>query len=673
MNNTTPTTTLGSCHHDCPDTCMWEVSVVDGTAVRLRGSSDHPTTRGELCPKVNRLLDRIYHPTRLTTPVRRSGPKGNGNFLPISWDEALDEITAQLTRRSPASVLQFSFDGTQGVVQKGLVADRFFDLFGASDIDRHLCGVTSWLGAADVSGVPFGIDPEDLALSNHIILWGTNTLLTNRHLWPVIETARRRGAQVVTIDPLRTATARRSDDHFQLRPGSDVALVGGLIHVLERDGLLDGAWLTEHTSGWDDLRASVVGLTPERTAQITGITAERIVGLAHDHATRRPAAVRVLVGPEHRARGRDIMRAIATLPAVSGAWRDRGGGLARSTQAYFEEALAYPTDRPTRRRFNMADLGSVLNDPRLDPPIETLFVHNSNPAVICPDQEGVLTGLRRTDLFTVVVEQFMTDTARYADIVLPATSQLEHLDLGIAWGHLYLSLNRPAIEPVGDCLPNSEIFRRLGRRMGLQDPILELSDEEHIRRLLDSGHPWLAGIDFDRLQRNGWVRLAVPVGHRPNIDTSPATPDGRLHLAPLNPEPPAAPAAYPLMLFSPKQHSRFLNTNYGAFPEHHPLRGRPTVMLHPDDARDRRLANTDQAAVWNERGKLTVEVEVTDEVPPGSVAIPFGWWHGATLEERSVNVLTNPTVPDDAQGSAAFGDTFVEVASATSLGPRSAG
>lgn len=665
----------GSCHHDCPDTCVWDVTVVGGRAVRLRGNRQHPTTRGELCPKVNRFLERVYHPDRILHPLRRVGAKGEGRFQEIPWDEAVAEIAARFgdIRRvsGGAAILPFSFDGTQGVIQKGIVADRFFDALGASDIRRHLCGVTAWLGAAEVSGTPYGTDPEDLAHARTILLWGTNTYLTNRHLWPVIEEARSRGASVVVIDPVRTATAARADEHLALKPGSDVALVLAMIQVLDRDGLLDEAWIAGHTTGAADLRRSAAEVDLHQAARVTGLPIERIEWLAHRYATARPAAIRVLVGPEHRQHGRDIMAAIAMLPALTGAWRERGGGLARSTQVYFETALNYPVpdpDAPPRRRFNMARLGEVLTDPALDPPIRALMVHNSNPAVICPDQNRVVAGLARDDLYTVVIEQFITDTARYADIILPATTQLEHLDLGIAWGHLYLSLNQPAIVPPGQARPNSEIFRSLARALGLPGR-WDHDDETLIRQLLASGHPWLAGITYERLQEQTWCRLAVEPGHRPYVDSRPDTADGRLQLRALRHRPgaetadgsPALAARYPLTLLSPKQHLRFLNANYGGFPEHRPPGGRPRLQLHPHDARARGISEGDRVEVVNDRGRLTVEVEVSDNLQPGLAALPFGWWHRSTPEGRAVNALTNPAVSDEDTGSAAFHETLVEV------------
>jgi anaerobic selenocysteine-containing dehydrogenase len=664
----------GSCHHDCPDTCVWDVTVSDGRAVRLRGNADHPTTRGGLCPKVNRFLDRVYHPDRVTTPLRRTGSKGDGAFAPVSWDEALGEIADRfgtlIDAVGAASILQYSFAGTQGVIQMGTMADRFFDALGASDVHRHLCGVTATLGAADVSGVAYGIDPEDLRHARTIILWGTNTYLTNRHLWPEIAAARADGATVIVIDPVRTVTAGKADVFVPIRPGTDVALVLAMVHVLDREGLVDTDWLDTHTTGWEELRRSAAAMPPARAAAITGIDAERIDWLARTFATRRPAAIRTLVGPEHREHGRNIMRAIAMLPAVTGAWRDVGGGLARSTQVYFETALRDP-DPPSRprRRFNMARLGHVLADDDLDPPIHALVVHNCNPAVICPDTNRVLDGLRRDDLFTVVIEQFVTDTARYADLVLPATTQVEHLDLGIAWGHLYLSLNQPAIAPVGDALPNTEIFRRLAAAMRLDEPGLADDDETLIRHALDSGHPWLDGITYERLVEDTWARLNVPRGHRPYVDRAPDTSDGRLHLGALDYAPgsetpdgdPTLAARYPLVLLSRKQHPKFLNSSYGGLDAHLPRAGEPHLQMHAEDAEARGVSAGDRVRVANDRGTLTVAVDVTDDVPVGVVALPFGWWHRSSPDDRGVNVLTNAATGADDTGSAAFHETLVEV------------
>jgi len=646
--------------------------------VKLRGNADHPFTRGELCPKVNRFLERVYHPDRLTRPMRRKGPKGAGRFEPISWSDAIAEISERLGdvigRAGGEAVLPYSFAGTQGLVQMGVMADRFFDAIGASDIRRDLCGVTASMGAAEVYGRPFGIDPESMADSRTIILWGTNTKLTNRHLWPTIETARSRGATVVVIDPIRTATAGAGDRFFQIRPGTDVALVLAMINVLDSEGLVDIDFLAARTTGWEELRASARAMPPNVAESITGVPASEIEWLAKLYGTNRPAAIRTLIGPEHREHGVDIMRAVAMLPAVTGSWTEHGGGLARSTEILHHTALGsgHGGDR-RRRRFNMADLGAVLDGVDgsgvpLDPPIEVLIVHNSNPAVICPDQNAVVEGLARGDLFCVVIEQFLTDTARYADVLLPATTQIEHLDLAIAWGHVYLALNKPAIEPVGECLPNSEIFRRLAAAMHLGAPGLADTDEDMVRQLLDSDHEWLGSINYESLDRLTWQRLAVPTGWRPHTEESEGGSGGVIRLGTLEYRPgletpegsPGLAERFPLTLMSRKQHPRFLNAGYGGSDRHLPAAGRPALTIHPDDAAERGIADGEEVKVFNDRGHLTLISEVSGDVQPGLVTMPFGWWHRHTPEDRGVNALTNPRSPGGV-GSAAFHETLVQV------------
>lgn len=669
----------GACHHDCPDTCVWDATVVDGRVVRLRGNSDHPTTQGQLCPKVSRFVERVYHPDRLLMPLRRVGRKGSGEFEKITWDEAIAEIATRLgsiaEKSGPEAVLQYSFAGTQGAIQMGIMSDRFFEVFGASDIRRHLCGTTATLGASDVLGLPTGIDPEDIARAKTVILWGTNTLLTNRHLWPTIAQAKRSGATIVVIDPIRTATASAPEvDRFlQIRPGTDVALVLAMIHVISRDGLVDDEWIAGNTTGWAALKDSAEAMSPHEASTITGIDVSTIEWLARTYVLNGPSAIRVLIGPEHREHGRDLMRSIALLPAVTGAWRERGGGLARSTSVYFEEALNFPESvGDARRTFNMAALGAVLQDSELQPPIEALFVHNCNPAVIVPDQNAVIAGLEREDLFCVVLEQFMTDTARYADIVLPVTTQLEHLDLAPAWGHLYLALNRPAIAPVGEALSNTEIFRRLAVEMAMTDPMLTMSDEELVRLLLESDHQWLEGITYERLWSQGWARLNVDPGFRPNVDAPTTSLDGRLALGALTYRPgsetpegdPELAARFPLTLLSRKQHVKFLNSSYGGFANHLPREGAPRLEIHVADADERGISEGESVDIFNDRGSITLDVTISDAVQPGVVSMPFGWWSGRESGSRGVNALTNPAVGADGIGSAAFHENLVQVAAA---------
>lgn len=704
LMNAVTSVVRGACHHDCPDTCAWEVTVREGVAVNLRGDPSHPFTDGQLCPKVNPFLDRVYHPDRLLRPLRRTGPKGEGRFEPIDWDTAVTKIAGRIgvavAQYGGETVLPYSLDGTQGLVQKGVLADRFFAALGATRLNRHICGVTAWHGAADVLGMPLGADPVEVAGARTIVLWGTNTLLTNRHLWPFVEEAHRNGASVIVVDPVSTMTAQRSDWHVQPRPGTDVALVLGIIGVLDRDGLIDTERLSAATSGWPELRAEATALGLEGAASVTGIESDDIISLAHRIAHHQPTVLRALIGMEHREHGQDIHRAVAALAAVS------DSGYMRSTQAYFDTAFADIVPPPGPQRVvNMSALGEVLTDPDLAPPVTVLVNYGCNPAAITPDQNRVIAGLERDDLFTVVIEQFMTDTARYADIVLPTTTQIEHLDLMNAWGHLYVSLNLPAIEPLAECLPNTEIFRRLASALSLGAAGLADSDEQMARDLLASGHPWLDGITYERLERDGWARLAVPEGWsamteravpvapRPLRDGSAggangaaragndASGEGHHTAAPLRQlgplrlgtlryrpaaESPSGDAAltgrYRLALMSLKQHQRFLNSHYGGFEHHLPDPPRPQLEIGAADAAARGIADGDRVRVYNHRGELFITAAVSDRLQPGLVTMPFGWWAGSA-HGRTVNVLTNAAVGghDPDVGSAAFHDTLVEV------------
>jgi len=663
-----PLSVLGACHHDCPDTCAWEVTVEDGVATRLRGSPSHPVTRGSLCPKVNRYLDRVYHPDRVLTPLRRVGAKGSRDFEEITWGDAIEIIARRVRERldegRSESIVQFSFAGTQGLVQMGETIDRLFDLIGATDIRRELCGVSAFRGAARVLGTPYSIDPESMRQARTIVLWGTDTRMTNRHLWPTIEAARHAGATIIAIDPIRTETARAADVHLQPRPGTDVALVLGIVHVLDRDGLIDAEWIDERTSGWAELAASASEWTPERADEMCGLPDGTVAWLAPLLATQTPTAFRTLIGPEHRRGGEEILRAVTMLAAALGSWQNFGGGLARSTAAWPETALA-GTPRIPRPAFNMARLGEVLTEE--DSFVDTLVVHNCNPAVIVPDQNRVIDGLSRDDLFTVVIDQFITDTAAYADIVLPATTQIEQLDLAPSWGHMYLALNQPAIEPRGQALPNSEIARRLGAALGLEDEWLYRSDEQVIRDALASGHPLLYGITYESLAEQGWQRLAVPEGARLYVDEIPGVPIERMRLGALDDEPvravhsPEVDPRYPLTLISRKQVRTFLNSHYGGFADHRPPAGEPLLQIHAADAHARGIRTGDRVDVRSERGELTLTAQISDQLQPGLVAIPFGWWNDSTPQGRSVNALTNATVGRGDRGSAYFHDTYVEV------------
>ena len=505
----------GTCHHDCPDSCGWTVTVEDGVAVKLRGRVDHPYSAGELCPKVNRFLDRVYSPDRILQPLRRIGPKGTGEFAPITWDEALAEIAdrlhAVIDARGPEAILPYSDAGNQSLLSMMGMDGRFFHALGASRVVRAICGPTVGHGMRMTNGSGLGLDPLELRHSKLILIWGSNTRLTNRHLWPTIEAARADGAKVVVIDPIRTLTAEAADEFVQPLPGTDIALMLAMMHVLVRDDLVDRAWVDAHTVGYPELVDHVADWTPARAAAICGLDEPVIERLAHDWGTIRPAAIRTLIGAEHHENGAMFHRTLAVLPALVGAWQDRGGGLARSVGSYhdalIDEGAISGLDLlpgPLPRAINMSRLGEALTDPTMDPPVDALVVWNCNPLATTPNTELIRAGMARDDLFTVVHEQFLTDTARYADIVLPATTQLETTDVVPAWGHLWMGWNEAAIAPLGEACSNTELFRRLARAMGMHDPALHASDEALLEQALGQK------VDLDELRRVGWLKVPYP-------------------------------------------------------------------------------------------------------------------------------------------------------------------
>ncbi len=678
----------GTCHHDCPDSCGWEVTVSDGRAVKMRGRADHPFSQGELCPKVNRFLDRVYSPDRILHPLRRVGPKGSGQFERVTWDDALTEIAARLdaviAEHGPEAILPFSDAGNQSLLSIMGLDGRFFHHLGASRLVRAICGPTVGHGVRMTNGSSLGLDPLELRHSRLILVWGTNTRLTNRHLWPTIEAARADGAKLIVIDPVRTTTADAADEFIQPLPGTDIALMLAMMHVLIRDGLVDTSWVTAHTLGFDELAAHVAEWTPERAGQICGLDASIIEALAVDYGTIRPAAIRTLIGAEHHENGAMFYRTLAVLPALVGAWADRGGGLSRSVGSYHdalidEAALSRPDLLAGRspRTLNMSRLGEALTDPDLDPPVAAMVVWNSNPLVIVPNAELTRRGLERDDLFTVVHEQFLTDTARYADIVLPATTQIESTDVVPAWGHLWMGWNEAAIEPLGEACSNTELFRRLARAMGLTEPSLFDDDEALLEQALG------AKVDLAELRRVGWVRVPYPEDGRPWASGVFPTPSGKVELVsetlaamgqpalPTFVPPREGPhgdaellARYPLQLLTPKHHTRFLNSSYSALPKHGPAEGEPFVELDAGDAARRGLVDGDRARVWNDRADVELPVRISARLRPGVVAIPFGWWGTQHADGRTANALTNDTLTEWG-GGVAYSDTLVQVGPVT--------
>jgi anaerobic selenocysteine-containing dehydrogenase len=683
----TLTVVRGACPHDCPDTCAWEVTVSGGQAVDLRGVKEHPYTRGRLCAKVNRFLDRVVSPDRLLHPLRRVGEKGEGRFERITWDEALDEIAGRLgaivAESGGEAVLPYSYMGTQGLVQSASLDRRFFALLGATRLTRAICGSAPAEGVSVTQGGTRGMLPEDLRHSRFVVLWGTNTIVTNQHLWPVVTEARKAGARVVVIDPVETRTARSADWHVRPRPGTDAALALGMMHVIVAEGLHDADYVERHALGFDELQGRLGEYPPERVAELTGVEASAIVELARAYATTAPQAIRTLIGMGHHERAGMTLRTIACLPVLVGAWRHLGGGLVGTTAwAAWGPLDTAALERPeledlALREVNMVRLGRVLTE--LDPPIRALVVYNANPAAIAPDQGRVLAGLRRDDLFTVVIEQFLTDTAAHADVVLPATTQLEHLDLVPSWGSVYVTLNRPAIAPLGEALPNSEIFRRLAARMGMDEAQFAESDEELARAALASGHPLLEGVTWERLLEDGYARVALPGDWRPYAEGGFGTPSGKAELMSpalagrgLDPLPAYAPAAesptgdprraarYPLQLVTGKWALHFLNSQYVNLPRHRAAEGEVPVFVSSEDASARGIADGDQVRVLNDRGAVLAQARVGTVVPRGVVALPSGWWASLSPGGASVNALTADTLTD-LGGGCAFHGALVEV------------
>ena len=514
------------------------VTVESGRAMRVAGDPDHPFTRGFLCAKVNRYVERTYHEDRLLHPMRRSGPKGSGNFVRISWDEALDEIATRLNdiRRSsdgPQSILPYSYAGTMGIVQGSSIDRRFFHSIGASMLDRTICSMAGAVGMRMTLGANIGADPEGIPESDLVLLWGTNTLTSNPHLWPFVLEAKSRGATIIAIDPIRTRTAAQCDEWIGIQPGTDAALALGMMHVLLERGLQDDDYIARHTVGFDQLRERAREYSPERVERITGIPSEQIVSLGERYARAKAAFIRVNYGLQRHAGGGMAVRTIACLPALTGHWRRAGGGVQLSSSANFAfntAATQRPDLSPPVRTINMIRLGEALTNKDAGvggPPVRALVVYNSNPAAVAPDRNAVLAGLKRDDLFTVVLEHFQTDTCDYADIVLPATTQLEHWDLHLSYGHHYVSVNAPSIEPLGESLANSEIFRRLASRMGLDHPSLSDDDLTVIRQALDSTSDKLAGVTLEKLLQKGWMRLNVPTPYLPFASGGFLTPSGK--------------------------------------------------------------------------------------------------------------------------------------------------
>ncbi len=692
------TTTIirAACPHDCPDTCAMLVTVENGVATKVRGDPDHPTTAGVLCTKVARYTERTYHAERLLYPMRRIGPKGLGRFERISWDEALDTIAARLrpiAARDPEAILPYSYAGTMGLVQGDSMSARFFHKLGASRLDRTICASAGAAGITYTLGGKVGMDVEQFQDAKVILIWGGNPIASNVHFWMRAQEARRRGAILVAIDPYRSLTAEKCQIHIAPLPGTDAALALGLMHILIRDDLLDHDYIAQHTLGFDELKARATDWTPQRAAETCGIPVEQIEQLAQLYGatarTGQPVAIRLNYGLQRVRGGGMAVRNVCCLPALVGAWRHAAGGVQLSATDSFPKntpALQRPDLLPGAlpRLINMSTIGDDLLRPasaEFGPQVSAVIVYNSNPVAVAPESPRVAQGFAREDLFTVVLEHFQTDTADYADILLPATTQLEHADVHLAYGHLYMVANNPAIAPMGESKPNTEIFRLLAARMGMTDACFTETDDEIAAQAFNKADLRAAHFDWEQLKRSGWQKLAIP--DAPYAHGGFPTPSGRCefysarmladgldplpaYIAPYesvasNPE---LAKRYPLAMISPPARN-FLNSTFVNVQSLRSTEGEPHLDLHPLDAAARGIANGDQVRIRNDRGDFTARARVTEKTRPGLVVGLSIWWKKLAADGRNANELTSQRLTDMGRAPT-FYDVLVEVEKAGS-------
>jgi len=679
----------GACPHDCPDTCALLVTVRDGRAVKVAGDPDHPSTHGALCTKVSRYTERTYSPDRILTPMRRVGRKGEGRFEPASWDEALTDIAARLgaiAARDPQRILPYSYAGTMGWVQGEGMGSRLFHRIGASLLDRTICSSPGITGLAYTLGGSVGMDVERYAGSGLIIIWGSNSITSNLHFWTFAQQAKRRGAKLIAIDPYRSDTALKCHQHIALMPGTDAALALGMMNVLIAEDRLDRDYIERHTLGFDALAQRAAQYPPERVAQVCGISADEVVALARDYATVRPPAIRVNYGLQRTHGGANAVRAIASLPALVGAWRDPAGGVLLTASGMVPATPARQTRPdllpgwPDRlpRTINMVQIGDALLE--ADPPIEAVVVYNSNPVAVAPESGKVIAGFAREDLFTVVLEHFRTDTADYADWLLPATTQLEHFDVHKTYGHWYVLANNQAIAPLGQARSNSDVFRDLAARMGFDEPALRATDEQIALDSMDWNSPQVGGVTLEALKRDGWTRMRHAAA--PYADGGFPTPSGRCEFFSqrladqgFDPVPdwvppyeslasnPALAARYPLAMISPPARA-FLNSTFVNVPSLQASEREPAVEIHPADAAARGIASGQMVEVFNDRGHFLARANVDDRARPGVVVAWGIWWHKLTQGGRNVNAVTSQALTDLGRGPT-FYDCLVEVRAAS--------
>ena len=666
MQNATMTTTiLGACPHDCPDTCSLLTTVKDGVAIKVQGNPNHPLTDGVLCTKVSRYTERTYHPDRVLHPLKRVGPKGSGQFQQVSWDDALSDIAQRLktiAHKTPERILPYSYAGTMGMVQGESIAMRFFNLLGAAKLDRTICSSAGGEALAQTFGSKVGMKVQHFAESKLILIWGSNVITSSVHFWRIAQEAKRQGAKLVCIDPRRTETADKCDVHLALKPGTDAALALGLMHELITHDWLDHDYIAQHTVGFEALRERALQWTPERTAQVCGLKAEDVRQLAHDYAHIKPCAIRLNYGVQRSHGGGNAVRAVACLPALTGAWRHRAGGvvLSASGHALHNGAALQRHDLHTNTQaplVNMSTIGEALNTPDL---VQAVVVYNSNPVAVAPESAKVVKGFAREDLFTVVLEHFMTDTADHADYVLPATTQLEHWDIHNSYGHTDMVLNRPAIAPMGEAKTNTQIFRELSTRMGMDSPLLQEDDQSLCRlalqnpRNLQSASP----VTWDALLKDGFAHW--PVADAPFANGGFPTASGKCEFfserlasqgldglpdylpnyEPANPQ-----ATYPLAMISPPARN-FLNSSFVNIKSLRDMEGEPLLEIHPDDAATRQVKDGAMVRVFNDRGSYECKAQITTRAQAGMVVGLGIWWRKLGLDGKNVNELTSQRLTD---------------------------
>ena len=667
----------GACPHDCPDTCALLTTVEKGVAVRVQGNPAHAQTGGTLCTKVSRYTERTYHGERVLTPLRRVGPKGLGRFEPVSWDTALSDIASRLqtiAERNPEAILPYSYAGTMGLVQGESMAARFFNRLGASLLDRTICASAGGEGLVQTLGGKVGMKVEQFAHAQLILIWGSNSIGSNLHFWRYAQEAKRQGARLVCIDPRKTETADKCHEHIALMPGTDAALALALMHELIVHDWLDHDYIERHTLGWAELKARALLWPPARAAVVCGVPAAQIEQLARDYGQTKPAAIRLNYGMQRVRGGGNAARAIACLPALVGAWRHAAGGVLLSSSGQFpvdRAALQRPELLAGRlpRTLNMSTIGNDLlreSSPEFGPKIEALLVYNSNPVAVAPESGRVVRGFEREDLFTVVLEHFLTDTADHADYVLPATTQLEHWDVHTSYGHTDVLLNRPAIAPLGQALPNTQIFRELAARMGFDEPCFADSDETLCRAAFGER------VDFAGLLAEGFATLPLP--DAPFANGGFPTPSGRCEFVSArlqamgldglpdhvpNHEVAGSDARYPLAMISPPAR-HFLNSSFVNVKSLRDIEGEPLLEIHADDAAARGITSGSVVTVFNQRGRYRCKARVSERARPGVVNGLGVWWRKLGLDGTNVNELTSQLLTDLGRGPV-FYDCLVQV------------